>query len=77
MRIKIKCTSADGRFLGMSLFPVTPFLEKVIGELPEETARELLQEKYVNAFAGLCHKFCMDDDIHVQIDLIKMHVSKA
>ena len=77
MRIKIKCTSADGRFLGMSLFPVTPFLEKVIGELPEETAHELLQEKYVNAFAVLCHKFCTDDDIHVQIDLIKTHVSKA
>ena len=78
MRVKIRCTTADGNFVGMSLFPLSPAEEEVIKELPDELVYKLLEEKYIESFAMQCHKLSMDDDIHVQIDLIKKnYVSKA
>ena len=77
MRAKIRCTTAGGKFIGMSLFPLSPVEEELVKELPEDLAVKLLQEKYVAPFAMQCHKLSMDDDIHVQIDLIKNYVSKA
>lgn len=70
MRIKIRCTTADGRFIGMSFFPLSKAEEEVIQELSDEAAEKLLTERYAEAFAMQCHKLSMSDDIHVQIDLL-------
>lgn len=77
MRIKIRCTTTDNKFIGMSLFPLSSAEEEVIRGLSDELVYKLLEEKYIKAFAMQCHKLAMDDDIHVQIDLLRNYVSKA
>ena len=77
MRVKIRCTTGDGKFIGMSLFPLSPAEEELVKELPDDLVLKLLQEKYIDGFAMQCHRLAMDDDVHVQIDLIRNYVSKA
>ena len=77
MRVKIRCTTGDGKFIGMSLFPLSSAEQEFVTELSDDLVLRFLKAKYIDAFAMQCHKLAMDDDIHVQIDLIPPCVSKA
>ena len=71
MRVKIKCMTATGQFIGMSFFTLSPSIEAVISELSDEAALKVLEDKYVTDFALQCYRLSgMSEDIHTEIDLL-------